>query len=80
MKANELMINKSTNVITTYLVQYISSKYEMSKEDALKNIMTTFTYETLLDKTSKLYSESKEYVLDMLINELNSNMQEWMKI
>ena len=80
MRADEINIAKAIQTITFYLVKYIQQYKQCNQEQALEMLMKTVTYETLNDKKSKLFCESKEYVLDMLKNELNGNIVNWMKI
>ena len=80
MKASELDIAKSIQMLTFFLVKYIQEKNGCSQEQALQCLMQTVTYETLIDKNTKLFCESKEYVLDMLNNELSNNVTDWMKV
>lgn len=80
MKASEQGIEKSIRNISVYLVKWIENNYNCGSEVALHKLMGTVTYATLIDKETKLFSESKEYVLDMLISEINNNIENWMKI
>lgn len=80
MKAQDIDIAKSVQTITFFLVKYIQKQKGCTKEEALEFLMTTMTFETLNDRKSKLFCESKEYVLDMLKSELNGNIEKWMKI
>ena len=80
MRANELDIEKSIQTLTFFLVRYIQEKNRFSQEQALQYLMKTVTYETLIDKNTKLFCESKEYILDMLNNELSNNIVDWMKV
>lgn len=79
MNAASVNINKSIQVISLYLVHRISSKQECSKEDALKRLLKTMTYELLQDKSSGLYAESPEYVWTMLQDEEDDNIESWIK-
>lgn len=80
MRANKLNTARSIQNISIYLIKWIQTKLNCSNEIALQKLMTTLTYEALLDENTKLFSESKEYVLDMLISELKNDMDNWMKI
>ena len=80
MKADKLNKARSIQNISIYLINWIQNKLNCSKEIALQKLMGTLTYEALLDENTKLFSESKEYVLDMLISELKNDMDNWMKI
>lgn len=80
MKASELSIAKSIRSISVYLVKWIQNNYNCGSEVALHKLMGTVTYAALIDKDTKLFSESKECVLDMLISEINNDTENWMKI
>lgn len=80
MKANKIYIEKAIQNISVYLVQWIQKEYQCNSEIALQKLMTTFTYAALIDEQTKLFSESKEYVLDMLISEADNDLQAWMEI
>lgn len=80
MKAREVDIAKSIQAITFFLVKYIQKDRKCTQDEALRFLVSTVTYETLNDKDSKLFCESKEYVLDMLKNELANNTVRWMEI
>lgn len=80
MKASEINIAKSIQSLSFFLVKYIQTQNGCSQEQAIQLLMKTVTYETLIDKNSKLFCESKEYVLDMLKSEMNGNIEDWMKI
>ena len=80
MKADEVSIAKSIQTLTFYLVRYIHQYKKCTSEQALQILMKTVTYETLNDKNTKLFCESKEYISDMLKSELEGNIENWMKI
>ena len=52
MKASSTNINKSIQSISIYLVHRLSIEENCSKEDALKKLLKTMTYELLQDKES----------------------------
>lgn len=80
MRAGEIDIAKSIQMITFFLVRYIQKNKGCTQDEALQFLMGTVTYETLNDKNSKLFCESKEYVLDMLQSELSGNTEKWMQV
>lgn len=79
MNATSVNINKSIQSISLYLVHRISDEQHCDKEEAFKKLLKTMTYELLQDKTSGLYAESPEYVWNMLQDEENGNMEEWIR-
>ena len=80
MRAGEIDIARSIEMITSFLVRYIQKNKGCTQDEALQFLMGTVTYEALNDRNSKLFCESKEYVLDMLQSELNGNIKRWMQI
>lgn len=80
MRATEIDIAKSIQTITFFLVKYIQEYRKCTQDEALQFLTSTITYETLNDKNSKLFCESKEYVLDMLKSEITGNIDRWMKL
>lgn len=79
MNATSVNINKSIQNLSLYLVHRVSGELGCSKEDALKKLLKTMTYELLQDQESGLYAESHEYVWSMLQDEENGNIASWMK-
>lgn len=80
MRANDINIIKATQTLVTHLVRYIQQCNNCTKEQALEMLITTATYDALIDKKTKLFCESKEYLVDMLESELRGDFEEWMKI
>lgn len=80
MRAGEIDIARSIQMITFFLVRYIQKDKNCTQEEALQFLMGTATYEALNDRNSKLFCESKEYVLDMLQSELNGDIKRWMQV
>lgn len=80
MRANKIYIEKAIRNIAVYLVQWIQKEYKCESEKALQKLMTTLTYAALIDEQTKLFSESKEYVLDMLLSEIADDVQSWIDI
>lgn len=79
MKATSVNINKSIQAISVYLVHRISQKEHCLKEDALKKLLKTMTYELLQDRESGLYAESSEHIWSMLQDEQKGDMESWTK-
>lgn len=79
MNASTININKSIQAISFYLVHQISEKENCTKEDALKKLLKTMTYELLQDRESGLYAESPEYVWNMLRDEGRGDIESWVK-
>lgn len=64
-------INKSILAISKYLVVKLVERDGLSENEALLKLITTATYQMLIDKDSCLFAKSCEYVYDMLDAELN---------
>ena len=79
MNATNVNIHKSIQSLSLYLVHRISDEQQCSKEDALKKLLKTMTYELLQDQKSGLYAESREYVWSMLQDEENGNIASWVR-
>lgn len=74
---NTVNINKSIQAISFYLVRSIGRERNCTKEEALKILLKTATYELLQDRDSGLYAESPEYVFSMLKDEQNGDVESW---
>lgn len=70
MSQMERDINRAIQNIAVYLVKRLQDKEQCTQEKALQGLMKTAIYETLMDRESKLYCESREAVFDMLLSEL----------
>jgi len=54
------------DIMATQLADRIVKQKGLSQNEAIKYLLSTKTYKLLIEKKSKLYAESVEYVLDML--------------
>lgn len=77
MKATSVNINKSIQAISVYLVHRISQKHHCQKEEALKKLLRTMTYDLLQDRETCLYAESSEHIWSMLQDEENGDLEPW---
>jgi len=80
MKITPERIDLSKTAIITYVVKEVVKLNSVSTEEAIAGFMTTKTYKLLQSEKSKLYTESPEYVLDMLQSELSGDIVNWLKI
>ena len=80
MRADNINIETSIQVILDYLVESVMKEYKYNKDKALCEIMKTSTYELLQNKKSKLYAETPEYVLSLLQDEANNDIDSWLKL
>ena len=66
MEVTDSTIEYTIDIIATQVVEKISEQKNLSQNDAIKYLLSTKTYNLLLDKKSKLYAETVEYILDMI--------------
>jgi hypothetical protein len=72
MKITNEYIDYVTDIMATQITEKIAAEKSIPIIDALKYLMCSKTYKLFLDKESLLYTESVEYILDMLnAEELN---------
>lgn len=57
-----------------YLIEKLMETKNLTKEEALSTLLKTTVYEALMDEETFLYLESKEAVLDILLEELSGNI------
>lgn len=74
------LINNSINIISKYLVNRLCETYGYSENDVLCILVKTMTYNLLVSKKAMLYAESPEYVFSMVVDELNGDMDSWLKL
>lgn len=55
MRAGEIDIARSIEMITSFLVRYIQKNRGCTQDEALQFLMGTATYEALNDRNSKLF-------------------------
>lgn len=79
MNVTSVNINKSIQSISVYLVHRMSKEQRCSKEEALKKLLKTMTYELLQDKNLGLYAESPEYIWNMVQEEEAGDIESWIK-
>lgn len=65
--------NRVIRSIAAYLVEHLMEERNCSRDDAVSFLMQTTTYEALMDIETDLYLESREAVLDILMEELEGN-------
>ena len=62
------------------VTDYIARELDIDSEEALRQFAKSKTYALLQNGDSMLYTESTEYVLDMLRSENNGDWEEWQRI
>lgn len=80
MKVIERDINYAIQNISVYLVKKLQEKNKYTQEEALLDLMNTVVYEALLDRETKLYCESMESILAILLDELNGHTEKILEI
>jgi hypothetical protein len=71
VKKNE--IKKVIRITSAYLVEELMKYKNITSNEALELLMQTACYEALMDPETDLYLESKEYVWDVLKEEITGN-------
>ncbi len=59
--------------IAAFLVEKLMEEKNCSRNEALESLIKTTVYEALMDTETELYTESREAVWDILIQELAGN-------
>lgn len=80
MKTMERDVNYAIQSIAVYLVKKMQEINKCTQEEALLDLMKTAVYEALIDKETKMYCESRDSVLAMLLDELNGNVEKLLEI
>jgi len=80
MSLSQEKIDFAKKFTITWVTDNLSRELNIAPEDALRQFAQTKTYALLQKNESFLYSESNEYVLDMLQSELKGDWEEWLKI
>ena len=68
------------DILATQVTEEIAKESGISEKEAIRRFIDTRTYNLLVDKESRLYLESFEYVMDMLKAEENGNWDEWLEV
>lgn len=70
---NSSDINKTIRSTAVFLVEQLMEIKKISRDEALELLISTMTYEVLMDYESELYLETREAVLDTLLAELTGD-------
>ena len=65
--------NRVIRSIATFLVEQLIEIKKCSRDEAVAILMQTTVYEALMDPETDLYLESRESVMDILMEELAGN-------
>ena len=68
------------DILATRIAEDIARQKKIAAKEAIRLFMTTKTYGLLIDKESRLYLESFEYVMDMLAAEESGNWPRWVEV
>jgi hypothetical protein len=74
------MVNYCQDVLAARVVDLLVSREGLPPTEALRGLMSTETYELLLDPKSYLHLESAEYVLDMVKAEQSGDIERWLEV
>ena len=80
MSMTQEKIELTKKLTVTTVVDVLAHEQSISSEEALRRFLKTKTYALLMSDKSMLYTESTEYVLDMLQSEINGDWEAWQKI
>lgn len=76
----DVKINKLIKLKAKRLAEYIQKRDSITWEKAVEKMVSTKTYDCLIDKKTEYYSESDEYIANQYELELVGNWEEWMKL
>lgn len=71
---------RSMRSIAAYLVENIMQERGCSRDSAVEFLISTTVYEALMDADTDLYLESREFVLDILREELKGNLYKLLEV
>jgi len=77
MKVSDNRAGLCIDALTADVADMFANEKDITVTEALRQLMTTKTYELLFDENSLLYLESAGYVFDMLKDELIGNWDRW---
>lgn len=70
-------VTESIRIITRYIIKELAKEKQCSENEAFQYFIKTGTYRILQDKYTELYTESPEYVLDTLRDEMSGDFEKW---
>jgi hypothetical protein len=80
MMPDENAVAFIVKVLTANVAEELARMSEKSATDALRDFMSTKTYNVLMNTDSGLYRESPEYVVDMVEAEQAGDWQRWLEV
>jgi len=80
MKQTPESIASVVDIMATKLAEIIAAKKNIDKNDAIKELMKTKTYNLLLNQKSRLYAESVEYIFEMIEAEWNNDYEKFLEV
>ena len=80
MQVNNNSVEFCIDILATRVADEIAKQKNISAKEAIRGFMATKTYGLLIDKESRLYLESVEYIVDMLAAEESGNWSQWLEV
>jgi high-affinity K+ transport system ATPase subunit B len=80
MAPDENAVAFIVKVLTANVAEELAGITGKSTTDALRDFMTTKTYNVLVKTESQLYRESPAYVVDMVEAEMSGDWQRWLMV
>jgi hypothetical protein len=80
MTITEYTVPVCIDSLATQVSQRLAQRERMTNTEAIRYVMSTKTYDLLIDPESCLYLESPGYVFDMLDAEIKGDWDRWMEI
>jgi hypothetical protein len=80
MTIEDKSIEICQDILATRLAQTLAKREDVTRTEALRKLMTTQTYDLLLDPESYLHLESAEYIMDMLDAERRGDWEWWTEV
>jgi len=80
IEINDNVFDICVESLSAQVVDAYAETRNISVTDAMRQFMTTKTYELLANPRSYLYLEAASYVEDMLNAELSGDWERWMEV
>ena len=80
MKQTPESILSVIDIMSAKIAEIIAINKNIPNNDAIKLFLSTKTYRLLHNQKSKLYTESVEYIVDMLEAEWNNDMERFLEV
>ncbi|MDR3288188.1 MAG: hypothetical protein LBT22_02025 [Peptococcaceae bacterium] len=80
MNVTEESANFMIDLLTAKIAELLAAANDEPITDAMREFMSTKTFELLSRPQSYLYLESPEYILDMLAAERSQDIERWLEV